>query len=113
MNLIEAISSGRQWKRVEWTTWHGPHYRVTWDLSPEDIAADDYELKIDEQPISITADHVGALVRMSDDVVTLISAVVPDHVYAGRPATAVLGDGQWIYTNGRNESGRFVKEIIV
>jgi hypothetical protein len=59
VTLIEAIKSGKRFKRTSWYSWHTTEIKVS--LSFEEILADDWE--VEPTPVTITREQFDAAWR--------------------------------------------------
>ncbi len=74
MNLIEAIKSGRRFKRKVW-----PHYPAENTFCQNDIIADDWE--VESQPVTITREQFDAAWRRALDVSENMQITTQHYLY--------------------------------
>lgn len=76
MNLIEAVKSGRPFKRPDWDFYHKLHelevetdLSTYFDLNAEELLADDYELEPEKKPrrVGWTDQHGGVYLFLETD----------------------------------------------
>ena len=60
MNILQAIDSGKSFKRKGSKTWNGNHPEYTYDFTYQDLLATDWE--IEERKIEITESEFDAAI---------------------------------------------------